>query len=96
MRICEVVSIVVTLFLTIMACFFESWILYDVLATCICVGAIKIFHFNSLREAFRAMLIMVGTVTTVAIILHFILPRSYNDYASELSSPLFLQVPDLV
>lgn len=42
------------------------------------------------------MLILFTSVTLLAIILHYILPRSYNDYAGELSSPLFLQVPDLV
>ncbi len=40
--------------------------------------------------------IYVVNVTTIAITLHYILSRSYNDYASELSSPLFLQVPDLI
>lgn len=40
--------------------------------------------------------VVVLTVTIVAIALHYILPdRSYNDYATELSSPLFLMVPDL-
>lgn len=36
------------------------------------------------------------TVTGIAIMLHYTLVRSYNDYATELSSPLFLQVPDLI
>jgi hypothetical protein len=32
----------------------------------------------------------------MAIVFHFLFPdRSYNDYATELSSPLFLMVPDL-
>lgn len=53
------------------------------------MGSIKIFHFNSLRESYLAMAIMVATVTVVCIILHFLLPLSYNDYAGELSSPLF-------
>lgn len=42
------------------------------------------------------MIILVTNTTILAIILHFILPLSYNDYAGELSSPFFLQVPDLV
>lgn len=40
--------------------------------------------------------IYVLNVTTIAIALHYILTRSYNDYATELSSPLFFQVPDLI
>jgi len=40
--------------------------------------------------------IMVATVTSIAIALHSLLPLSYNDYATELSSPLFFQVPDLI
>lgn len=42
------------------------------------------------------MTIMVVTVSTVCVILHFLLPLSYNDYAGELSSPIFFEVPDLV
>lgn len=66
----------------LIAAFFENWIYYDILAIFICVGSIKIFHFKSLREAFISMTIMVLTVTFLAIILHFILPFSYNDYAT--------------
>lgn len=32
----------------------------------------------------------------MAIVLHFLLDRSYNDYATELASPLFLTVPDMI
>jgi hypothetical protein len=42
------------------------------------------------------MLIMLTNTSVLAIILHFLLPLSYNDYAGELSSPLFFEVPDLV
>lgn len=42
------------------------------------------------------MSILFGAVTILTIVLHYILTISYNDYAGELSSPLFLQVPDLV
>jgi hypothetical protein len=66
------------------------------MAGCICVGSIKIFHFNSLKESYLAMTIMVITVSIVCVILHFLLPLSYNDYAGELSSPIFFEVPDLV
>ena len=27
---------------------------------------------------------------------HYVLPQSYNDYAGELASPLFIEVPDLI
>lgn len=66
------------------------------MACCVCVGCIKLFYFDNLRQAFTAMGIYVGNVTTIAISLHYILKRSYNDYATELSSPLFLEVPDLI
>lgn len=42
------------------------------------------------------MIITFLAITVLTIILHFLLTLSYNDYAGELSSPLFLQVPDLV
>jgi hypothetical protein len=42
------------------------------------------------------MTIMVVTVTIVGVTLHYILPLSYNDYAGELSSPIFFEVPDMV
>lgn len=54
------------------------------------------FYFNSMQQAFYSLAISVCFVTIVAVVLHFVLPRSYNDYASELSSPLFIEVPDLV
>lgn len=85
-----------TITVTLLAMFFENWIFYDALACCICVACIKLIHFESLREAFISNIIVVGTVTILAIAFHFIFPdRSYNDYATELSSPLFLMVPDL-
>ena len=40
--------------------------------------------------------IYVCTVSAATIVLHYILSQSYNDYASELSSALFLQFPDMV
>lgn len=42
------------------------------------------------------MVIMVASLFVLTTIMHFTLPRSYNDYAGELSTPFFLQVPDLV
>lgn len=95
-RYCDVLSIVFTLVLIIVGFFVENWIFYDLLALCICIGGIKILRFYSLRQALLSILISVLTGLIVSIILHFVLERSYNDYASELSSPLFLMVPDLI
>jgi hypothetical protein len=39
---------------------------------------------------------MVFSVSFIVIFLHYVLPRSYNDYAGEISSPFVLQVPDLI
>lgn len=67
------------------------------MASCICVGCIKLLYFNNLRQAFISMGIYVFNVTSIAIALHYLLTeRSYNDYATELSSPLFFEVPDLI
>ena len=68
----------------------------DILAICICIAAIKLLRFSSLNQAFKSFVISVSTSTIVSIILHYVLPRSYNDYASELSSPLFITLPDLI
>lgn len=74
----------------------DSWIYYNIIALAICVGAIKMLRFSTMKQAFLSMLISVITVLTMAIILHFILERSYNDYATELNSPLFIMIPDMV
>ena len=67
------------------------------MSICICVASIKIFHFSSLKEAYSTQLIVIAIFTTLTAVIHFLEPdRSYNDYATELSSPLFLVVPDLV
>ena len=60
------------------------------------MASIKIFHFKSLKQAFRSMAIVFGSAAVLGGILHFILPQSYNDYAGDLSSPFFLQVPDMI
>lgn len=97
LRWCDVGALGCTAVVTTVAFLFESWILYDILAACICVGSIKLLYFNTLKQAFISMGIYVFNVTTIATTLHFILPdRSYNDYATELSSPLFISVPDLI
>lgn len=96
MRYCDIISVTLSLTVGIMGLVFENWILYDFLAGFICVGSIKIFHFRSLKQAFTSMIILFVGVTILTIILHYLLTLSYNDYVGELSSPLFLQVPDLV
>lgn len=88
-RWCDIVSGALTIVVTVIAFIFDNWILYDLIAGCICVGSIKIFHFNSLKESFLAMGILTVTIGIMAVALHFLLPMSYNDYAGELSSPLF-------
>ena len=42
------------------------------------------------------MMIIAFTVMVTTIWTYYSLPRSYNDYATELSSPLFIEIPDLV
>lgn len=95
-RYCDAGSGVLTLGVTVFAFLSDNWILYNYIGVCICVGSIKIFHFDSLKQSYLAMTIMVATITIVSVILHYLLPRSYNDYAGELSSPIFIEVPDLV
>ena len=80
-RRCDFISFVLTLAIVSLEFFFENWIFYNFLACCICVASIKIFHFSSLKQAFTSMLIMFAASTVLGIVLHFILPQSYNDYA---------------
>jgi hypothetical protein len=49
-----------------------------------------------MKQAYLSMAISVVTVSIFTGVLHFVLERSYNDYASEVSSPLFLLIPDLI
>ena len=95
-RVCDCLSALCTAAMTALAFFVENWIYYNFIAGCICVGSIKIFHFRSLKQAFISMFILAVTTTSLTIALHYVLPRSYNDYAGELSSPLFLEVPAMV
>jgi hypothetical protein len=74
----------------------ENWIYYNLLSFCIAIGAIKMFRFRSLRNGVYTMLIVLVSITVFAVWSYFKLPRAVNDYASELSSPLFVEVPDLV
>ena len=74
----------------------DGWIYNDILALCICIGAIKLFKFRSMRQGFLSLFILSFGVSMMAGILHFTLDRSYNDEATELNSPIFLMVPDLI
>ena len=74
----------------------NNWLYYNFLSCCISVGAIKMFKFRSLRNAAYTMLIVICTIIAITIWSNYKLSRSVNDYASELSSPLVLEVPDLV
>ncbi len=48
------------------------------------------FRFRSLRNGVYTMLIVLVSITVFAVWSYFKLPRAVNDYASELSSPLFV------
>lgn len=80
----------------IIALFFDSWIYYNILAIAICVGAIKLFRFRSMQQAVISMMISIVFIAMFAIVLHYKLDRSYNDYASEIVSPLFITIPDMI
>ena len=95
-RWCDCISALLTICIGILAIFYENWIFYNFIAGCICVASIKILHFNSLKMAYKSMAIMCISTAVLGAILHFILTQSYNDYAGELSSPFFFQVPDMI
>jgi hypothetical protein len=48
-RWCDIVSAILTASMIATAFFVENWIFYNLVAGCICVGSIKMFHFNSLK-----------------------------------------------
>lgn len=96
MRPCDLLSLFITLSLNIPAYLLDNLILNNILAVAISIGSIKIFYFKSFKQSCLSMTISTVSVTIVAVVLHYILRRSYNDYAYELSSPLFIQVPDMV
>lgn len=68
----------------------QNLIFYNTLSFCICIGAIKMFRFRSLKNGVYSMLIIAITVGVFSVWSYYKLPRSYNDYASEMSSPLFI------
>jgi hypothetical protein len=80
-RRCDLISLSLTIVLSILAFLYENWIFYDFLAGCICVAGIKIFHFKSLKQAYISMTIMFVSISILGTILHYLFPRSYNDYA---------------
>lgn len=91
-----VISLSLALISYLVSLFVDNWVLYNMLSFMIVVGAIKVFRFRSLRNATYSMIIMASTVMIASIWAHFYLPRSYNDYATELSSPIFIEIPDFV
>ena len=95
-RFCDVLSGIIAIVLFVFSLIYENWIFYDALAICVCVGGIKLLTFASLRQAGLSFLITVLTSTIISVIFHYTLPRSYNDYASEIASPLFITLPDLI
>lgn len=74
----------------------ENWILYDFLGGCICVGAIKLFRFSSLKQALYNIITSVIIITSTSALFYSLYPSSYHNYASEISSPFFFVVPDLI
>lgn len=44
-RQCDLASLACATVVTVIACLLENWILYDMMASCICVGCIKVFYF---------------------------------------------------
>lgn len=95
-RICDLISFIASTIMFIVGFYLQDWIYYDILSLAICVGAIKLFRFRSMKQAFVCMATTTLIVTIVATVLHFKMERSYNDYTSELASPLFIQIPDMV
>lgn len=91
-----VISVIISFALFVVGLYSNNWLYYNFLCCCISVGAIKMFRFRSLRNATFTLLIVVLTILLLTIWSSYVLTRSMNDYASELSSPLVLEVPDLV
>ena len=91
-----IISMSIAIISYIISLFVDNWVFYNMLSFMIVVGAIKVFRFRSLRNATYSMIIMAMTVMIASIWASLYLPRSYNDYATELSSPIFIEIPDLV
>jgi hypothetical protein len=95
-RICDILSFIVASTMIVIGIFIYNWIYYDLLSIVICVGGIKLFRFKNMKHAYLSMLTIALLVLVLSAVLHFFLERSYNDYVSELGSPLFIQVPDMI
>lgn len=48
------------------------------------------FRFKSLRDGFYTLLVVVASIGVFTVWSYYKLARPINDYASELSSPLFV------
>ena len=81
-RPCDVISLIGSFLLLTLGLLVDNWIVTNILATITCVGAIKMFRFRTLQQSVYCMSIYVATVTATAIIFHYILSQSYNDYAT--------------
>lgn len=81
-RICDILSFVAATTMFVVGFWQNNWIYTNILAISICVGAIKLFRFSSMKQALYSMLISICFVTIIAIVFHFVLARSYNDYAT--------------
>jgi hypothetical protein len=89
-------SAIISVTCYILGIWFENWIYYNILSSCIAIGAIKMFRFKSLRDGFYTLIVVVISITVFTIWSYSKLARPINDYSFELSSPLFIEVPDLV
>lgn len=73
LRRCDLMSVIFSTIMFIIGFFTDSWIYYDMIAIAICVGAIKMLRFSTMKQAFLSMLINVIAISTMAGVLHFIL-----------------------
>jgi len=95
-RRCEAMSILIAIASVTAAFFVDNWIYSNFMAICICIASIKIFQFASLKVAYISNLILAIAVVLVYAAVHYFSSRkSIDDYARELSSPLFLMFPDI-
>ena len=100
-RICDILSAIVSgIFLVIFGIIpsiSNNYILNNILSIIITVGAIKLFKFLNLRDAFVCCFIIFAVENITALFVHYFYhTMSYNDlFGSNVSSPLVLQVSTL-
>lgn len=82
LRICDIVSALVAMLVFGLSILFPNWIMMNIVAICICVGSIKLLQFSSMKQAILSMVISTFFVTVSASVMHWLLERSYNDYAN--------------